>query len=63
MDGRLPEKTGECVIEIPNMYAYEVKVGETLVIDETNRDYEDMLDTLKTDTFKVTGIVRSPQFI
>ena len=63
VDGRLPEKTGECVIEIPNMYAYEVKVGETLVIDETNRDYEDMLDTLKTDTFKVTGIVRSPQFI
>lgn len=63
VDGRLPEKTGECVIEIPNMYAYEVKVGETLVIDETNMDYEDMLDTLKTDTFKVTGIVRSPQFI
>ena len=63
MEGRLPEEAGECVIEIPNIYVYEIPLGETLVIDPQNRDYEDLRDSLKQDSFRVVGIARSPQFI
>ena len=63
LEGRFPNNTGECVIEVPNMYAYEIPVGETFTIDPQNKGYEDLLTQLSTDTFKVVGIVRTPQFI
>ena len=63
LQGRLPETTGECVIEIPNKYAYEIPLDETLTVDPSNKGYKDLMDQIKTDTFKVVGIVRSPQFI
>lgn len=63
LDGRFPEAEGECVIEIPNKYAYEIALGEILTIDPSNKGYDDLMDSLKSDTFKVVGKVRSPQFI
>ena len=63
LEGRMPEKPGECVVEVPNMYAYDVPVGQTLVIDPLNTDYETLKEDLSEDTFEVVGIVRTPQFI
>lgn len=63
LEGRFPENNGECVIEVPNMYAYEIPVGETFTIDPQNKGYDDLTTQLSTDTFQVVGIVRTPQFI
>lgn len=63
LEGRFPENNGECVIEVPNMYAYEIPVGETFTIDTQNKGYDDLKESLSRDTFKVVGIVRTPQFI
>ncbi|MBO5994016.1 MAG: hypothetical protein J6Q41_00705, partial [Firmicutes bacterium] len=63
LQGRFPETKGECVIEIPNKYAYEISLEEILTIDRANKNYKDLTDMLLSDTFKVVGIVRSPQFI
>ncbi|MBR5740171.1 MAG: hypothetical protein IKX81_02630, partial [Firmicutes bacterium] len=63
MEGRLPETPGECVIEIPNKYAYEIALDEILTVDPLNKDYDDIIDMLTADSFKVVGVVHSPQFI
>ncbi len=56
LEGRFPENNGECVIEVPNMYAYEIPVGETFTIDTQNKGYDDLKESLSRDTFKVVGI-------
>ena len=63
LEGRFPEKENECVIEVPNMYAYEIPVGEVFSIDTQNKGYDALKESLSTDTFEVVGIVRTPQFI
>ena len=50
VEGRLPEKDNECLVEVPNKYSYETEIGRTFK-DEDGKVY------------KVSGIVHSPLFI
>ena len=63
LDGRWPEAADECVIEVPNAYAYDIGTGETLRIDPQNKKYKDLKKLLGHKEYKVVGTVRSPQFI
>ncbi len=61
VEGRFPEKSGECVIESgafggDNGY----KVGSTIIL---RADSGSLLDTLKTDTYTIVGVVNSPYYI
>lgn len=60
-EGRMPEKSGECLVEKSDLAATNFALGSqiTLFADEG----EDILDTLDTDTFTVVGIVESSQYI
>ncbi|NTW72823.1 MAG: hypothetical protein HGA49_11365, partial [Eubacteriaceae bacterium] len=61
-EGRLPEKSGECVIENGIISSTDLKIGDKITLRSGKVD-EPISDTLKTDTFTITGIVESPQYI
>ncbi|MCR5135427.1 MAG: FtsX-like permease family protein [Clostridiales bacterium] len=63
IEGRLPAAADECVIEVPNQYAYVIPVGEVFTIDPQNKGVEELHESLRKDAFKVVGIVRTPQFM
>ena len=56
-EGRLPETTGECLVDD----ASEYQVGDTIVLSSGTED--PVSDTLKTDTFTVTGRGNSPCYV
>ncbi|MEG0291201.1 MAG: FtsX-like permease family protein [Anaerovoracaceae bacterium] len=51
IEGRMPKKQNECVVEVPNMYAYKGKIG---------LKYH---DKEKDKTFTTVGIVKSSLYI
>ncbi len=55
--GRLPEKTGECLVDDETEY----KVGDTIVM-KSGTD-ESLSESLKTDSLKVVGTGSSPCYI
>ncbi|MCI7304434.1 MAG: FtsX-like permease family protein [Clostridiales Family XIII bacterium] len=57
--GRMPKKTGECVIEKPNDYMSQLSIGDTLAISP---DTEDLSDTYRQQNFTIVGIVNSPYY-
>lgn len=61
IEGRLPEKSGECVIENTKMVK-NLGVGDTLKILPKVGD-NDTSDYLKRTEYKIVGIVESPQYI
>lgn len=62
MEGRLPEKTGEIVLDNKAAYAGEYAIGDTVTftIDDDSVNLEDSFNTL---TYEVVGFVSSPQYI
>ncbi len=62
LEGRMPEKSGECVVEIKLSSPKTFKIGNTLTLSEPDPE-GDILDTLATDTFEIVGIVTSPLYI
>ncbi len=60
LSGRYPKSANECVVSIVNPYTFQMKVGETLIVDPKNKDIKDVKKKLKYEEFKVVGIVRSP---
>lgn len=60
-EGRFPEKSGECVIEA-GVFGEDadIKLGSTITL---HADGGDLLDSLKTDTYEIVGIVDSPYYI
>lgn len=50
IEGRLPQKNDECVIEIPNQYSYNTKVNSIFRDDNGKK-------------IKAVGIVKSPMFL
>lgn len=62
IEGRLPENSGECVIENGMHIPDNFKIGETITLT-SGEDGESVTDTLKTDTYEIVGIVRSPLYI
>jgi putative ABC transport system permease protein len=61
ISGRLPEKSGECVIEKSSFFAMNLDIGSPIKL--TSGKEGEKLDTLKTDSFTVVGIIKSPLYV
>jgi putative ABC transport system permease protein len=59
--GRLPNKSGECVIEINKITNVTPNVGDKIALSSGNDS--NLADTLKATTYTVVGIIRSPLYI
>ncbi|MFT3952654.1 MAG: ABC transporter permease [Oscillospiraceae bacterium] len=62
VEGRYPEKSGECVVERKLFSPDTFMIGNTLTVAAAGEG-EDILDTLTTDSFTIVGIVSSPLYI
>lgn len=61
IEGRLPEKSGECVLDERIAGGDFGGIGDTLTISDKNET--DTLDMLKTRELTITGVVESPYYI
>ena len=55
VEGRFPEKSGECVVEKSTLTEGDFHIGDTITLSSGNN--EDIKDSLKTDTYKIVGTV------
>ncbi|WP_312642964.1 FtsX-like permease family protein [Hydrogenoanaerobacterium sp.] len=62
LEGRLPEKSGECVVDLNNVSAAQFELGQqiTLFFDAKQ---DSISETLRTDTYTIVGFVRTPYYI
>ena len=61
VEGRLPEKSGECVVEEGNFLAFSLKVGDKIKLS-TGKD-EDISKYLKNEEYTVVGKVETPYYL
>ena len=61
VEGRLPEKAGECLVDEDFLSYTDLKVGDTVTFH--SGDGEALTDSLVTDTYKIVGIGNSPLYI
>lgn len=61
VEGRFPEKSGECVIDASKMSHYNIEIGST--IEVTSGTDKDIGESLKTNKFTVVGTVHSPLYV
>ncbi len=61
VEGRLPEKKGECIIEYNKSFDLGVKVGDTLKVASGKK--EGLEDKLASDEFTVVGLAVSPYYL
>ncbi|MGL5352889.1 MAG: ABC transporter permease, partial [Clostridium sp.] len=61
IEGRLPENSGECVVEEGNIATSGVVIGSKLKIKSGSE--VDINNTLETDEYTVVGIVNSPNYL
>ena len=61
VEGRLPEKAGECLVDEDFLSYTDLKVGDTVTFH--SGDGEAFTDSLVTDTYKIVGIGNSPLYI
>lgn len=62
IEGRMPEKSGECVVEVIMRSPDTFVIGNSITLTSPSRD-ELLSDTLATDTYTIVGIVSSPLYI
>lgn len=62
LEGRLPEKKGECAVEVKMSSPNTFKLGGEIKINEPDSS-KNITDTLATDTYRIVGIVASPLYI
>lgn len=62
VEGRLPMKSGECVVDSNQQFENSYKVGDKITVNSSEKD-KDIKDVLKTNTYTVVGLVESPQYI
>ena len=62
LEGRLPDKSGECVVERKTNCPDTFVIGEKLTLTSPSES-EDIGDIFTTDTFEIVGIVASPLYI
>ncbi len=60
-DGRLPEAEDECAVDVDYLNESSLKIGDKITLSSGSDD--EITDTLKTDTFTITGAVSSPNYI
>ena len=61
VSGKLPEASGECVIEKSGFMSSTLTIGSQITLMSGTEGVK--LDSLKTDTFKVVGIIKSPLYV
>ncbi|MBQ7186709.1 MAG: ABC transporter permease [Ruminococcus sp.] len=61
LEGRLPERRGECAVEVKVASPDTFKLGERLTFSLP--EGEDILDTFSTDSYEIVGIIASPLYI
>lgn len=61
IEGRLPQKKGECVIEYASLNASSPKLGTKITLKSGND--KDLKDTLDEDTFTIVGKVYTPYYL
>lgn len=59
--GRLPEAEDECAVDVDYLNESSLEIGDEITFSSGGDD--DITDTLKTDTFTITGTVSSPNYI
>lgn len=62
LEGRMPQKPGECVVERALHAPESFEIGCTVELTSGDED-SDIFDTLKRDRFEVVGIVQSSSYI
>lgn len=60
-EGRLPTKSGECIVEQSLMVEDPIEIGDTITIRSGTDD--DINDTFNTTSFKVVGLMHSPYYL
>ena len=60
-EGRLPEKSGECVVKYETVQGDPIKIGDKITL-QSGTD-EDILQTLKNSEYEVVGIVYTPYYL
>ena len=60
-EGRLPEKKGECIIDMDTAASYDIKIGDTLTF-LSGTDTE-LSENLATEEYTVVGTCSSPMYI
>ena len=60
-EGRLPEKKGECIVDMDMAAAYDIKIGDTLTF-LSGTDTE-LSENLSTEDYTVVGTCSSPMYI
>lgn len=61
VEGRLPEKAGECLVDEDFISGKDFKIGDQITF--RSGDEEELTDSLTTDTFEIVGIGNSPLYI
>lgn len=62
IQGRYPEKEGECLIEVKASSPDTFKIGNTLEVSEPDNSKK-LSDTLSVQKYKIVGIATSPLYI
>ena len=61
VEGRLPEKAGECLVDEDFLSYTDLKLGDTVTFH--SGEGEALTDSLVTDAYKIVGIGNSPLYI
>lgn len=62
LDGRMPEKSGECVVELKINSPKSFKIGNKITLSSPYEE-KSIDQFIKTDTYEIVGIVCSPSYI
>ena len=61
IEGRLPEKSGECVVEKAKIYSSSYKINDKIKIESGTAT--DILNVMKNNEYTVVGTVTSPYYL
>lgn len=61
LEGRMPEKENECVVEYDKIVKSEVEIGDTITFSSGTDTA--ISESLKNDTYKVVGYITSPYYL
>lgn len=62
IEGRLPEKSGECVIEKSKYANVELEIGDNIKLN-TGKEDKAISDFFNKDIFKIVGYVETPYYL
>jgi len=62
ISGRLPEKSGECVIEKSKIAGMDLKLGDKITLNTGKKDNA-ISDFVKKDTFVIVGYAETPYYL